>query len=100
MSLFIFDLAYLGTKSVFNLSYYVLKGTYNIVAGLTGYDPIVEPLTEQEVLLQEMKGIREELKIMKESIRDSDTHASTTSEPYDWISDTEEHDTEKRDIVL
>ena len=97
MSLFLFDLAYLGTKGVLNLSYYLVKGSYNLIAGFAGYDPIEEPLTEQEVLLQEMKEIKEELKQMKESVSSIERpgeHSveSTTGDSYTWIAHVDDVD--------
>ena len=97
MSLLLFDLAYLGTKGVLNLSYYLVKGSYNIIAGLAGYDPIQEPLTEQETLLQEMKAIREELKQMKDSVAYTERpgeHSveSTIGDSYTWIAHVDDVD--------
>ena len=104
MSLFLFDLAYLGTKGVLNLSYYLVKGSYNLIAGFAGYDPIEEPPTEQEILLQEMKAIKEELKQMKESVASIErpegrSIQSATGDSYAWIAHVDDSE-ESADSIM
>jgi len=104
MSLFLFDLAYLGTKGVLNLSYYLVKGSYNLIAGFAGYALIEEPLTEQEILLQEIKEIKDELKQMKASVASIErpeerSIQSTTGDSYAWIAHVDDSE-ESADSIM
>lgn len=64
------DLAYVGTKALVSLGYYVVKGTYNTVAYLTGNEPIVEKTTDKEVLLlEEIKNLRTEMDSLRKEIK-------------------------------
>ena len=70
MSLLMIDLAYLGTKSLLSLGYYVAKGTYNGIAYITGNEPIKdeEKLTDKN-LLAEIKSLRSEMDHLRKEIK-------------------------------
>ena len=67
------DLAYLGTKTIIQVGYYIAKGTYNTVAYFTGSDLIVEPIddkaTDNKVLLDEIKTLRNEMDHLRMEIK-------------------------------
>ncbi len=64
------DLAYIGTKTLINLGYYVAKGTYNTVAYLTGNDLIEEKETNPDkILLDEIKSLRSEMDGLRKEIK-------------------------------
>lgn len=65
MSLILLDIAYIGTKGLLNVGYYLAKGSYNLVAGMAGYEPIQEAPTETELLLQEIRSLKTELQELK-----------------------------------
>ena len=70
MSLLMIDLAYLGTKTLINLGYYVVKGSYNTVAYLTGNDLIEERETNPDtILLDEIKSLRSEMDGLRKEIK-------------------------------
>ena len=73
MSLLMIDLAYLGTKTIIQVGYYIAKGTYNTVAYFTGSDLIVEPtddkVTDNKVLLDEIKTLRNEMDHLRKEIK-------------------------------
>ena len=73
MSLLMIDLAYLGTKTIIQVGYYIAKGTYNTVAYFTGSDLIVEPIddkaTDNKVLLDEIKTLRNEMDHLRMEIK-------------------------------
>lgn len=70
MSLLMIDLAYLGTKSLINVGYYLAKGTYNGFAYLAGYEMIQE---EEEVnekdLVKEIRKLRNEMDSLRKEIK-------------------------------
>ena len=73
MSLLMIDLAYLGTKTIIQVGYYIVKGTYNTVAYFTGSDLIVEPIddkaTDNRALLDEIKTLRNEMDHLRKEIK-------------------------------
>ena len=73
MSLLMIDLAYLGTKTIIQVGYYIAKGTYNTVAYFTGSDLIVEPTddkdTDNKALLDEIKTLRNEMDHLRKEIK-------------------------------
>jgi len=67
------DLAYLGTKTIIHVGYYIAKGTYNTMSYFTGYDMIEEPVddkkTENKALLDEIKTLRNEMDNLRKEIK-------------------------------
>lgn len=70
MSLLMIDLAYLGTKSLLSIGYYVAKGTYKGIAYLTGNEQMDESENvSEEDLLREIKNLRGEMDSLRKEIR-------------------------------
>ena len=66
MSLILIDLAYIGSKLVVNIGYYLCKGTYNTVNYIRGKNIYVENTkTEHQLLIEEIKYLRSELNEIK-----------------------------------
>ncbi len=85
MSLLMIDLAYLGTKTIFHVGYYLVKGTYNTVAYLTGHEMIEEKdedKTDNQALLDEIKNLRNEMDGLRKEIKtiNDDTYMLVNSE--------------------
>ena len=69
MSLLMIDIAYVGTKSLLSFGYYVVKGTYNGIAYLTGHEMITDRETSTEKdLLAEIKSLRGEMDSLRKEI--------------------------------
>lgn len=68
MSLILIDLAYLGTKGIFYAGVFLVKGTYNVIASVAGYDPIVDTPTEEQSVVGELKSLKDEIRSLKEEL--------------------------------
>ena len=75
MSLIFYDLTYLGIKGVFYLGKFVGISSYNIIAYIGGYNRIQYfPPTNEELLLIEVKNLKEELINIKKNIQINQYH--------------------------
>ena len=64
------DLAYLGTKSLISIGYYLVRGTYNGIAYITGNEMLgeEEQVTEKD-LVNEIKSLRSEMDSLRRQIK-------------------------------